>query len=222
MKIIEWHKPQSAPYSLDFWFLTPRDLHLYLLFFSILQGEHTANLSALSCSTSKISSQESPWASSSSPRTSLPPMPVLDSLCISSMNFKLWIFPTSGHLPHDLICLLIHVRGHDQSVRGFSGSSMLLPPGFHCVCPQSLLNCTVFFRFLLLPLVQLAESPDCLIPLHWILSGRHRTLAACSLFNLLLLKQVNGCKGTSTWPETQQKSNMLTSLSSSPESLSHY
>ena len=45
--------------------------------------------------------------------TSLPPVPMLDCLCIPSVNFSPLIFPTSVHLIHDLP----EVRGHGQQIR---------------------------------------------------------------------------------------------------------
>lgn len=147
MKIIKQHKLQSAICSPAFWFLSPSGLHLYLLLFSTLLSDHAADLPVLSCSTSKISNHESPWASHLP--TSLPPVPMLDCLCIPSVNFSPLIFPSSVHLIHELICLFPPVRGHGQQISGLSGLIHPLTSRLPLTHLQPLLNCTVFFRFLL-------------------------------------------------------------------------
>ena len=87
--------------------------------------------------------------------TSLPPVLMLDCLCIPSVNFSPLIFPTSVHLIHDL---LPEVRGHGQQISGLSGFTHTLTTRLLLVYAQPLLSGTVFFRFLLLSLMQPPES----------------------------------------------------------------
>ena len=86
---------------------------------------------------------------------SLSPVPMLDCLCISSVNSSPLIFPTSVHLIHEL---LPEVRGHGQQISGLSGLIHTLTSRLPLVYAQPLLSCTLFFRFLLLSFMQPTES----------------------------------------------------------------